>query len=84
MQDTEDAIGATAMTSFERELHLVREAVVMVASGHAPRVTVAGVLFQEPLLDRARRLALEAGVRLVVIPRVDLIGSDVAIERIRG
>ncbi len=47
------------------ELRLVREAILFVASGGAPRVTVAGLRLGEAILDAARSLAADAGVQIV-------------------
>ena len=55
----------------------------MVAWGAAPRVVLAGIRFGETLLDPGRRLALEAGVRLVPLWPADEAGADLAVERIR-
>jgi len=66
----------------ERELTLVREAIVMVAGGWSSRVTVGGMRFGEALLTSARGLAAEAGVRLVPLWAADDSGVDIAIERI--
>lgn len=84
MDDVEDQVAQVVPATLEREMRLIREAIAMVASGGAPRVVVAGINFGETLLDPARRLALEAGVRLVPLWRADEAGADVAIERIRG
>jgi hypothetical protein len=69
--------------TLEYEMRLIREAIAMVASGGAPRVVVAGIRFGETLLDPGRRLALDAGVRLVPLRRSDEAGADLSIERIR-
>jgi hypothetical protein len=82
--DDPDPVPGSAASVEEYGTRLIREAIAMVASGGAPRVIVAGVPFDEPGLDPARRLALEAGVRLVARRRPDDRGADVAIERIRG
>lgn len=65
------------------ELRLVRGAILMVAVHGSPRVTVAGLRLGEALLDDARRLALESGVRVVPIRTGDDAGVDIRIEPIR-
>jgi hypothetical protein len=65
-------------------LLLVREAILMVASGAAARVVLAGRPVSIGVVDRARRLALEAGVRVIILPRNDAVGHDLAIEQIRS
>lgn len=69
--------------ALEPELHMVREAIAMVASRGAVRVTLANIRFGEALVDSAGALALDAGVRLKALPRDDGAGMDVAVERIR-
>jgi len=66
----------------EREQRLVREAIAMVASGAAPRVTVASLRYSRALIDPSSRLALEAGVRVRTIWRKDGRGADLAVEPI--
>jgi len=79
---SKDEFAVRVGQTLEKELNLVREAIVMVASGGSPRVTVAGLHFGEALLTTARRLATEAGVRLVPLWMPDDAGADIAIERI--
>lgn len=55
----------------------------MVACGASPRVVVAGIAFGEEILDAARRLALEAGVRVNPLRNPDGRGADLVIETIR-
>ena len=50
----------------------------MVAIGASPRVVVAGIRYGETLLDDARRMALEAGVRVNPIWRADR-GADIVV-----
>ena len=52
--------------AIERELRVVRGAIDLVALGVAPRVSVAGLGCGAELVTSARRLALAAGVRVVV------------------
>jgi hypothetical protein len=84
MDDVEDRVAQVVPATLEHEMRLIREAIAMVASGGAPRVILAGINFGESLLDPARRLALEAGVRLVLLSRADEAGADIAIETIRA
>jgi hypothetical protein len=65
------------------EERLVREAILMVAARGAPRVLLAGLLHGEAVLDRCRRVALEAGVRLHprMTARADRV--DILVEAIR-
>jgi hypothetical protein len=65
--------------ALDRELQLVREAIAMVAGGGARRVIVAGIRFGADLVEPGRRLALEAGVRLMQLDRADGTGVDLAI-----
>jgi hypothetical protein len=64
------------------EERLVREAILMVASRGAPRVLVAGLTFGEQVLDRCRRSALEAGVRIRVRPASTEDRLDVIVEAV--
>ena len=82
MEEVEDQSARLVPAALEREMRLIREAIAMVASGGAPRVVLVGIHFGETLVDPARRLALEAGVRLVPLWRADEAGADIAVERI--
>ena len=75
MDAASDATDPTVRT-IEHELDLVRGAVAMVASGGAPRVQLAGLRFADPLLAPARRMALQAGVRIVPLWNEDEAGVD--------
>jgi hypothetical protein len=66
----------------DRELRLVSDAIAMVASGHSPRVTVGGLRLGDELLEPARRLAGQAGVRIVPHWMADEAGVDITVERI--
>ena len=79
MDYREDRTADVVPATLEFEMGLIRE----VASGGAPRVILAGIRFGETLLDPGRRLALEAGVRLVPLWPADEAGADLAVERIR-
>ena len=69
-------------SGLERERRLVNEAIAMVAVGAAPRVVVASLKHSQALLDPARRLALEAGVRIRPLWRENGAGVDLAVEQI--
>jgi hypothetical protein len=84
MDEVDEQVAQVVPATLAREMRFVREAIAMVASGGAPRVVLAGLHFDETLLDPARRLALEAGVRLVPVSRADEAGADIAIEKIRA
>ncbi len=71
-----------AIPTLDHELGLVRSAIAMVASGGAPRVSLGGLQFGEQLIETARALALEAGVRIVPIWTSDEGGADMRVERI--
>ena len=66
----------------ERETRLVREAIAMVAAGASTRVVIAGIRFGEALLDSARRMGLESGVRVNPIWRADHSAADICVEPI--
>jgi hypothetical protein len=62
------------------ELRLVEQAILLVASRAAPRVTVAGLRLGDAILDAARRLAEEAGVRVVPLWAPDDGRTDIRVE----
>lgn len=64
------------------EERLVREAVLLVASGMTPRVLVAGLAHGEAVRDRCTRFALESGARLrsLTTSRADRL--DIVVESI--
>jgi hypothetical protein len=66
----------------ERELRMVREAIAMVASGASPRVVVAGISRGDQILEAARRLGLESGVRVNRLAQPEAKGTDLAVEPI--
>jgi hypothetical protein len=68
--------------ALEREASLVHDAIAMVASGRSRRVVVAGLHFGDQLIEPARTMASDAGVRLVPLWTTDEAGVDIAIERI--
>ena len=55
----------------------------MVAAGASTRVVVAGINYGEVILDSARRMALESGVRVNPIWRGDHERADISVEPIR-
>jgi hypothetical protein len=65
------------------EERLVREAILLVAAGGAPRVLVAGLTYGEIVLERCRRAALEEGTRLLARPTARVDRFDVVVEAIR-
>jgi hypothetical protein len=65
------------------EERLVREAILLVATGAAPRVLVAGIAYGELVLDRCRQVALEQGTRLQACPTARTDRLDVLVEAIR-
>jgi hypothetical protein len=71
-----------AESALDRELAMIRQAIDMVASGGAPRVTLGGLRFGEQLLGRARRLGAVSGVRVVPLYSTDEAGADLMMERI--
>jgi len=79
----QQAAPATDVTvlALEHELDLVRSAIAMVAAGGARRVVVAGLHFGDQLVEPARRMALQAGVRVVPLWPLDERGVDIAVER---
>jgi hypothetical protein len=82
MTDTgpESPANDLAPAVLEREMQLVREAIEMVATGAAPRVTVAGIRFGDNILEPAREWAVAAGVRIAPLWRTDEQGVDIAVE----
>jgi hypothetical protein len=82
MERHHDRIADTVPIAVEQEATLIRDAIALVASGRAPRVVVAGLRLSDALLPTARRMALQAGVRIVPLWRADEAGLDVAVERL--
>jgi hypothetical protein len=80
--EAESRIARPIPDVLERETRLVREAIAMVAMGASTRVVVAGIRYGDELMDTARRMALEAGVRANPIRRADNRGLDIAVEPI--
>lgn len=82
MDHADDRTAEAVLFTLEHEMQLIGEAVAFVASGGAPRVVVAGLRLGDGLLHSARRVALEAGVRIVPLWHADEAGVDIAVERI--
>lgn len=68
--------------TLDQELDLVRDAIALVASGRSRRVVVASLRFGEQLIEPARRMASQAGVRIEPLWMADDAGADIAVERI--
>jgi hypothetical protein len=66
----------------EGESRLLREAILMVAGGGAPRVVVAGLHLARAIVDDAERLAVAEGVRVVPLWTADEQQFDVRVERV--
>lgn len=84
MDATATAMADAVATALDHELLIVREAIMMVASGGSPRVVVAGLRFAGALIGPGSRLAEAAGVRLVPLWWADEAGADLAIEPARS
>jgi hypothetical protein len=84
MDESEDALSREAPRTLDLELDLVGGAISMVASGAAPRVTVASLRFGDQLLGPARRMAAAAGVRVVPEWSADESCATISIERVSG
>jgi hypothetical protein len=67
MGSTPDAAGYTAERQLDGELRLLREAVLMVATGVSPHVTLAGLRYGERLAAASAAMAVEAGVRVSLV-----------------
>ena len=61
---------------------MVREAIAMVATGASPRVVVAGISRGNEILEVARRLGLESGVRVNRLSQREQTGANLAVEPI--
>ena len=70
------------MRQQERELRMAREAIAMVASGVSPRVVIAGIRYGDEILESARRLGLDAGVRVNPIRQQQRQAADLVVEPI--
>lgn len=63
----------------ESELKLACDAVLLVASGAAPRVVVANLRHGRVVADPARRYAAELGISLGTLPAVDPSRVDLVV-----
>jgi hypothetical protein len=84
MNGTGESLDASVAGTLAAEMGLVRDAVMLVASGHSSRVVVAGLTFGEDLLPSARALAAEHG--LTIQPRwtADEVGASLVVVRLGG
>ena len=82
MNQLPDPSVLAVQAALEREVALVNDAITLVATGGAPRVTVAGLLLGEQILPSVQRMADDAGVRLVPRWGADEHGVEIAVERI--
>ena len=82
MDKEPDRAAQAVPATLDQEMRLINEAIALVASGAAPRTTVAGLRLGDALLDAAQRVASDAGVRIVPLWRDDEAGVDLAVERI--
>lgn len=82
MEAIADPSAIVVPAMLEREMTLIRSAIALVESGASRRVVVAGIRFGDTLLDPARRLALESGVRIEPLWSADEACTDLAVERI--
>jgi hypothetical protein len=71
---------AAVQRQLDGELRLVQQAILMVASHATPRVLVAGLRLGEAILDPARRMALESGVRVFPAWTADEQHLDIRVE----
>ncbi|MDP9260416.1 MAG: hypothetical protein M3O89_00415 [Actinomycetota bacterium] len=81
MEKRVDRVPDEVARTLEHEMRLVRDAIALVVSGASRRVIVASLRLSGQLIDPGRRLADEAGVRLVPLWHTDEAGADIAIER---
>ena len=82
MNRATDRTSVEVPATLEHEMRLIDEAIALVASGGAPRAIVAGLRLGEAIVEPARQMAREAGVRVVPLWRADEGGADIAVERI--
>lgn len=72
---------AVTQRHLDGELRIIRQAILFVAAGGAPRVDVAGLRLAGALLADAERLAAGSGVRLVPLWTADEQLFDLRVER---
>jgi hypothetical protein len=65
----------------ESELQMVREAILLVASGAARRVVVANLRHGRVILEPARAFAADLGLCVTTVPTSDPRRVDLAAER---
>jgi hypothetical protein len=86
MHDAADAVPDPdpdpAPEAWAGEERLVREAVLLVATGMTPRVVVAGLAHGEAVRDRCTRFALESGARLRSLATSRSDRFDIVVETI--
>jgi len=63
-------------------MRMAQEAIVMVSSGATKRVVIAGIRHGDAILEEARRIGLEAGVRVNALRQSEPIASELVIELI--
>ena len=83
VQDMNTVIGGSSDAverTIDRERALITEAIGMVASGSAPRVTVASLRFGEALLPEARAIAKSAGVHVTALWTLDQFNHAISVE----
>jgi len=71
-----------ARAALEREYGLIRSAITMVSTGDSQGVVLSGLRYGEQLIEPARRMAAEAGVRVVPLWSADDAGADIRVERL--
>jgi hypothetical protein len=81
MNTTGDRLDTSVARTLASEMGLVRDAVMLVASGHSSRVVVAGLTFGEDLLAPARALAAEHGLRVQPQWAADEVGASLVVDR---
>lgn len=64
----------------DREIELVRGAILMVASGGSRRLTVSGIRFGEAVIRICRPLATSADVTIEPLWRAEETGCDVVVR----
>jgi len=64
MEPRPESARETVEPQFDGELRLLREAILMVATGVSPHVTVAGLRFGDRIAAASAAMALEGGVRV--------------------
>lgn len=75
-----EGFDAIVPLTIEHELHMIREAVAMVASGRSQRIVLASLQFGNELLPRAQAIASSAGVRASAVWTLDKRPHSIVIE----